>query len=70
MNSNDGVNAGIFLGQIDCTPTALDGSADRDDARDTGLGGAAQDIIEVAGEIRIIEMRVSFDQHNVEGLKR
>ena len=54
----------IFLREIDGAPATFNGSADRDDARDTGLGGAAQDIIEVAGEIRIVEMRVSFDQHD------
>ena len=55
---------GYFSAKVDRAPAAFDGGADRDDAGDTGLGGATQDIIEVAGEIRVVEMRVSFDQHD------
>src|SRR5436190_281658 len=65
MNTNDGVNAGIFLGQVHCPLTALDGSTDGDDACNTGLGRPPQNIIEVTSELRIIEMGVSLYQHFV-----
>ena len=61
MNPNDGVNAGMFFGQVHCPLTALDGSADGDDACYARLGRAPQNIIEVIGEIRIVEMRVSLN---------
>ena len=63
VNADDGEDVWIFLRQIDRAPAAFHRSADRDDARDAGLGGAAQDVIEVAGEIRVVEMRVSLDEH-------
>ena len=63
MNADDGENIRIFLRQLDRAPAAFNRRADRDDARDAGFGRALQDVVEVRREIRVIEMRVSFDQH-------
>jgi hypothetical protein len=63
MNADYGKDVRISLRKIDSATAAFNRSADRDDARDTGSGGAAQNIIEVASEIRVVEMRVSFYQH-------
>ena len=46
MNADYRINVRILFGQIDRAPAALDGSADRDDPRDTGFGRASQDILE------------------------
>src|SRR6266404_3622706 len=63
MNSDDGENVRIFFGKIDRPPAALDRGADGDDARHAGVSRATKHIVEIIREIRIIEMRVSFDQH-------
>ena len=63
MNADDGKDVRIFLRQLDRAPAAFHRRADRDDARDTGLGGATKHVIEIGREIRIIEMRVSLDEH-------
>ena len=70
MNADDGEDIRIFFRKIDSALAAFNRSANCDDARNASFGRAAQYIVEVAGKIRVIEMRVGFDQHNVEGLKR
>jgi len=61
MNSDHGKNVRIFFGKLDRAPAALDRSADRDDARDSGVSRATKHIVEIVCEIRIIEVRVRFD---------
>jgi hypothetical protein len=53
----------MFLRERDRAPAALNRSPNRDDARDARFVCAAQDIIEVGGEIGVIEMGVSVYQH-------
>ena len=68
MNADDRENIRIFFRQLDRAPAALDRSADGDDARDAGFGRARKHLVEVRREIRVIEVRVSVDQHcRVEG---
>ena len=52
MNADDRKHVRIFFRQFDRAPAAFDRSSDRDDARNAGLFGAPQDIIEVRREIR------------------
>ena len=63
VNADDGKDVWIFVRQIDRAPAAFNRSADRDDTRDTGIGGAAQHVVEVAGEIRVVEVGVSLYEH-------
>ncbi len=55
---------GVFLRQFDRAPAAFDRSADRDDTGDAGFGRAREDGVKIGCKIRVIEMRVSIDQHH------
>src|ERR1700716_423053 len=63
MNADNGKNVRILFGKIDSAPAAFNRRADSNDARDSGLVGALENVIKVRREIRIIEVGVSFDQH-------
>src|SRR5207302_8739508 len=71
MNSDDREDVRIFFRKIDRVPAALHRSTDGNNARDAGFSCAPQDIVEIVGEIGIIEMRVRFDEHSpVKNLSR
>src|SRR5436190_17109545 len=63
MNTDHRVNAVVLFGQLDCATAARNGGPNRDDARHAGVMRALQHLLEVGCEIRIIEVRVSFDKH-------
>ena len=63
MNADDREDVRIFFRQLDRAPAAFDRGADRDDAGDAGFGRAREDVVEISCEIRVIEVRVSIDQH-------
>lgn len=66
MNSDDPENVWIFFGELNPAPAAFDRSADGDDAGNAGLSRAPKYVVEIVGEIGVIEMRVSFYQHSVQ----
>jgi hypothetical protein len=61
VNADHGKDVRIFFGKLDRAPAAFHGSADSDDASDSGFVGATKNIVEIRGEIGIIEVRVGFD---------
>ena len=63
MNTDDREDIRVFFGKIDSAPAALDRRADCDNARNAGFVRAAENIVEVWREIRIIQMGVSLYQH-------
>src|SRR5436190_21886642 len=55
----------MFFCQIDGAPAAFQRCSDRDDASDARIVRATQHVVEIVGEIRIIEMRVGVDEHRL-----
>jgi hypothetical protein len=66
MHADNREDAWIFLGKLDSAPTARQRCTDRDDSGDPGFIRTAKHVIEIAGEIRIIEVRVSLNKLRVE----
>ena len=63
MNADHREDARILLRKIDSPPAAFDRRADGDDASDVSFGCATQYFLKIIREIRIIKVRVRFDQH-------
>jgi hypothetical protein len=51
----------MFFCQVDSAAATFQRRADRDDARNVRIVCATQHVIEISGEIRIIEVCVSID---------
>ena len=63
MEPDHRINERIFFRECDRPPAALDPGSDGDDPADSGQCGPFQDGVEVAGEIRIIEVGVGVGEH-------
>ena len=65
MNADDRVDGRIFLRKIDCLPATLDRRADRYDACYSRFCRATKHVLEIISKIRVIKMRVGFDEHSL-----
>src|SRR3954468_24452715 len=63
MNTNDRKDIRMLFRQLHRAPATFHGRPERDDSRYASLSCTPQDIVKIGREIRIIEVRMSLNQH-------